>query len=122
MGNSIYGSVVRGMSDKRKYDIKSGRTIRMEAGELSNPILASWTTAFVRSIIGECLHEISKMNGKVVSVTTDGFITDIKDLEGKLEERMDKESLLREFKESRRMLSRDDTGLEIKHEGVGIIS
>lgn len=41
LGNSIYGSVVRGMSDKRKFDIKSGRTIRMEGGDLSNPILAS---------------------------------------------------------------------------------
>ena len=41
MGNSIYGAVVRGMRDKRKFDIKTGRTIRMEAGELSNPIIAS---------------------------------------------------------------------------------
>jgi hypothetical protein len=41
MGNSIYGSVVRGMSDKRKYDVKSGKSIRIEAGELSNPIIAS---------------------------------------------------------------------------------
>jgi hypothetical protein len=41
MGNSIYGSVVRGMNDKKKYDIKSGRNLRMEASDLSNPIIAS---------------------------------------------------------------------------------
>lgn len=41
MGNSIYGNLVRGMSNKRSFDPKSGRTIRMTATELSNPILAS---------------------------------------------------------------------------------
>jgi len=41
MGNSIYGGVVRGMADKRKFDIKTGRRLRMEGSDLSNPILAS---------------------------------------------------------------------------------
>jgi len=40
-GNSIYGSTARGISNKKKFDIKSGVTVRMEAGELSNPIIAS---------------------------------------------------------------------------------
>jgi hypothetical protein len=53
----------------------------MESSELSNPIISSWTTAFIRSIIGECLEKISKLKGKVVSVTTDGFITNIGNLE-----------------------------------------
>ncbi len=41
MGNSIYGSTVRGMSDKKHFDIQSGKTIRMAPGDLSNPIIAS---------------------------------------------------------------------------------
>lgn len=41
MGNSIYGNVVRGMSNKKKFDIKTGRTIRMEGGLLTSPIIAS---------------------------------------------------------------------------------
>jgi hypothetical protein len=41
MYNSVYGAVVRGMSDKRKFDIKTGKTLRMEGTFLSNPILAS---------------------------------------------------------------------------------
>lgn len=41
MGNSIYGGVVRGMADKKKFDIKSGKRVRMEGSDLSNPILAS---------------------------------------------------------------------------------
>lgn len=41
MGNSMYGAIVRGMADKRKFDIKSGKRIRMGGSDLSNPIMAS---------------------------------------------------------------------------------
>ena len=65
IGNSIYGSVVRGMGDKRKFDNKTGQTHRLNAHFLTNPLIASWLTAFIRSIIGECLHNIQKLGGKV---------------------------------------------------------
>jgi hypothetical protein len=81
MGNSIYGNVVRGMSHKLVFDSQSGQTQRVVGTELSNPILASMTTAFIRSVIGECLHNIQALGGKIVSVTTDGFITDLPNLE-----------------------------------------
>jgi hypothetical protein len=41
IGNSIYGSVVRGIGDKRKFDIRSGGTVRMVGDDLTNPIIAS---------------------------------------------------------------------------------
>lgn len=41
MGNSIYGNVVRGMSNKKSFDTLTGKFMRMKATELSNPILAS---------------------------------------------------------------------------------
>jgi hypothetical protein len=41
MGNSIYGSVCKGLSHKVRYDIKTDRMVRMEANEIANPILAS---------------------------------------------------------------------------------
>lgn len=41
IGNSIYGSVVRGIGDKRKFDVKSGGTVRMVGDDLTNPIIAS---------------------------------------------------------------------------------
>ena len=41
MGNSIYGNVVRGMSDKRSFDSITGKTFRVTGTPLSNPILAS---------------------------------------------------------------------------------
>jgi hypothetical protein len=41
IGNSIYGSIVRGIGDKRKFDIRSKGTIRMIGDNLTNPLIAS---------------------------------------------------------------------------------
>jgi len=118
LSNGIYGSVVRGIGNKRKFDIKSKGTVRMVGDELSNPLIASWTTAFIRSIIGECLHSIQQLGGLVVSVTTDGFITDVRDLESKISGRY----LIGEYKKLRIQLSGNDCGLEVKNSGKGIIA
>ena len=123
MGNSIYGNVVRGISNKKGFDTKSGKMLRMPASEISNPILASWITAFIRSVIGECLHNIHKLGGKVVSVTTDGFITDLPNLESKLLSLKEKEiPLFLQYRKLRLELSGKAESLEIKHSGKGIIS
>ena len=111
-GNSIYGNVVRGISNRKRFDVKTGRTIRMGATLLSNPLLASWTTAFIRSVIGECLHNIQYLGGSVVSVTTDGFITDVEDLENKLLKLSEsKITLLLEYRQIRDLLSGENSGL-----------
>lgn len=41
IGNSIYGSVVRGISNKKKFDIKTKATVRMTGDDLTNPFIAS---------------------------------------------------------------------------------
>lgn len=41
IANGLYGAIVRGMSDKRKYNNKTGEMFRMPAHELTNPIIAS---------------------------------------------------------------------------------
>lgn len=41
IGNSIYGSVVRGIASKMKFDIQSKGTVRMSGDELTNPLIAS---------------------------------------------------------------------------------
>lgn len=123
IGNSIYGNVVRGLSNKKSFDTMTGEMFRIKGTELSNPILASWTTAFIRSVIGECLHNISKLKGKVVSVTTDGFITNIADLESKLLNLKEEEEipLLTKYRSLRKDLGGCDA-LEVKKEGLGILS
>ena len=120
LGNGLYGNIVRGMANKKQYDSITKQMSRVNATPLSNPILASGTTAFIRSVIGECLHNIQLLNGKVVSVTTDGFITNIEDTILTLDPKHT--VMLRKFREIRVKLSGDPTALEIKTEGKGILS
>lgn len=122
LGNSIYGLVVRGISNKRKFDIRSKQTVRMEGNDLSNPIIASWITAFIRSVIGEMLHNVNLLGGKVVSVTTDGFITDIPDLESKLLKLKKGNKLLMAYRDAREALFGNPSALELKNSGTGLMS
>lgn len=56
------------------------------------------------------------MGGKVVSVTTDGFITDIKDLESKLLAlKPEKIPLFLLYRDLRYDLSESKDALEVKH-------
>jgi hypothetical protein len=76
-------------------------------------------------VIGECLHNIQKLGGKIVSVTTDGFITDIEDLETKLLTLSPEYiPLLLKYRSLRLDLTDgvSDEALEIKSSGKGIIS
>ena len=68
--------------------------------------------------MGECLHTIQNVGGSVVSVTTDGFITNVGQLESKLSENY----LFSEFKSIREELSQNNQGLELKNSGRGIIA
>ena len=123
MGNSIYGNVVRGISSKKSFDSLTGKMFRVSGTELSNPILASWTTAFIRSVIGECLHNIHKLGGRVVSVTTDGFITDLVDLENKLLTLPEEDTILfTKYRNLRFELANESNALEVKSSGRGILS
>lgn len=67
--------------------------------------------------MGEALHTIQGLKGKVVSITTDGFITDIPDLESKITG-----VLTNKYRELRLDLSGDPNAYELKTEGRGIIS
>ena len=125
LGNGGYGLLCKGFSDKRSFDIESKSTKRMPANDISNIILGGVTTALARCIIGELLHNISVLGGKAVSVTTDGFITDIENLEdcirnSKLEGISTK--FLDLYRKTREGLSGDPNALELKTSVVGLLS
>lgn len=131
IGNSVYGQVSMGISGKKSFDIKTNSYLQVSGGDLSNPILASYITGFARSLIGECLNNVMLLNGSVISVTTDGFITDISDLEDKILGLSDINTpCLKLYRDIRRLLTTfddvnvfDASGLEVKNvETLGIIS
>lgn len=126
IGNSIYGLTAMGLSGKSSFDIKTQQPVRIYGGPYTNPLIASYTTAFVRSVISECLQNIDLLGGHVISVTTDGFITNIVDLEDKLM-RLDKNKtvLFRMYKVLRSNLTDglSDDALELKQTDTeGILS
>jgi hypothetical protein len=123
-GNAGYGLVCQGLSSKRKYDIKSKGMVVMSGGEISNPVIASSITGFIRSVISETLNNIEYLGGRVLSVTTDGFITDIENLEDKLLNLDYKKiMLLKYYRVLRSILSGDPSAYELKHvEKEGLLS
>lgn len=130
IGNSIYGAIAMGISRRKGYDIKTGTHVAIEGGVLSNPILASYITGFARALIGECMHNIHMLKGRVVSVTTDGFITNLADLEDSLlSSEIVKHDCLNLYRKVREFLTTfddcksDKRGLEIKNvERLGLVS
>jgi hypothetical protein len=68
------------------------------------------------------MQKISTLGGKVVSCTTDGFITNISNLEAKLLKVSTELPLFTAYKKIRDELSGDPSCLELKHEGTGLMS
>jgi hypothetical protein len=126
IGNSIYGLTAMGLSGKSSFDIKTQQPVRIYGGAYTNPLIASYTTAFVRSVISECLNNLELLGGHVISVTTDGFITNIANLEEKLLcLEPDKTVLFRMYKYLRSRLTNQlsDEALELKQTDTeGILS
>lgn len=74
-GNSVYGRLAMGLRDKRVFDIQTGYTRPLEPGELTDPYLAAFVTGTARALLSALLIGIPKDN-TVISLTTDGFISD----------------------------------------------
>jgi hypothetical protein len=85
--------------------------------------------------MGECLNNVDKLGGKAISVTTDGFLTNIEGLEDKILENdsLNKDCLMlyrdirsrltAVFDDKGVVIKSDDRALEIKKEdGEGLLS
>jgi len=128
IGNSIYGQSAMGLSGKKSFDIKTKSFVNVKGDFLSNPVIASYITGFTRAVVSECLSNASLLNARVVSVTTDGFITDLENMEDKLN-KLDNTQCFKAYQNIRKVLTTDEngnfdqTGLEIKiSETLGILS
>ncbi len=75
IGNSLYGKCAQGLGEKTGFDVASGLSKKIGPSAVTNPYMAAHTTGFIRAVIGELLHKIPA-HRTVVSVTTDGFLTD----------------------------------------------
>lgn len=74
IGNSLYGKLGQGLRDKTAFDVSNGISSPIKPSEITNPYLAAYVTGFARALMSEMLNGVP--TGKtVVSVTTDGFLT-----------------------------------------------
>lgn len=75
IGNSLYGKTAQGLRSKTAFELASGLSKDIPRSAVTNPYFAAHTTGFIRAVISELLASVPT-NRQVISVTTDGFLTD----------------------------------------------
>ena len=115
MGNSVYGKLAQGLQRKRVFDSRSEQSRVMPPSNLTQPYLAAYTTSLLRAVLGEILHNIPS-HRTVVSATTDGFISNVRESELNLSGR-----LCKYFKTLRKVLTKDASILENKHVATQVL-
>ncbi|MGN5085758.1 hypothetical protein ACTG2N_17690 [Aeromonas hydrophila] len=121
VGNSLYGKLAQGLSDKTAFDTATGLSKKIGPSAVTNPYMAAHTTGLIRAVCGELLHRILS-HRTVVSVTTDGFLTD-----APLEELDQTGPLCRRYQALCQQLHGGESGepvpmLELKHHARQIVS
>ena len=110
VGNSTYGKTAQGLRQKRVYNLHKDDMEVLPPSKITQPYFASFITSFTRAVLGEILNGFSD-RVQVFSVTTDGFLSNARDLEIQQATTGD---LFKAFSDARGKLD-DNPPLEIKH-------
>ena len=79
IANAGIGQMARGLNQKTRYDLNSNSQKPLPSGELVSPLFAGWITSYIRTTLSEMLNRHD--DDKIISCTTDGFISAKKDLD-----------------------------------------
>ena len=109
--NSTYGKTAQGLRERRIYDLRDKTTKKLEQSKITNPVYASFITAFCRGTLSEIMNNLPQ-DVDIFSVTTDGFLTTATP---KQMEKATQGILSRYYKSSRRILSDTEKIYEVKH-------
>ena len=74
LGNSLNGKLGQGIKGTTSYNTRNDRRIEIEPSPITNPYLAAHVTGLIRALVSELIGSVPH-RWTVVSVTTDGFIT-----------------------------------------------
>ncbi len=83
-GNSGYGKIAQGIArykttsgnhSKKTFNSRTGESTELEESQISNPVFAAMITGLLRAIVSEILANLPQ-NITVLSVTTDGWLSD----------------------------------------------
>jgi hypothetical protein len=75
IANSLYGKLGQGVHARATYDPRTGGSKQLPPSGVTQPLFAAFTTGLVRAAIFEMLNSLPA-GRMVVSVSTDGFLTD----------------------------------------------
>ena len=113
--NSVYGKTAQALRPKTVFDTRRGASAQLKPSVFTNPAIAAHVTGFIRAILAEILNRLPR-HRSVLSVTTDGFLSDATedeiDLSGPLCQRF--QQLCEQIVPGSKML-------EIKHEVAQVI-
>lgn len=74
LGNSCYGKTAQGLKPKRVFNTRTMKSEQLPPSQITNAPMAAHITGFVRATLAEQLNAIPT-HFKIISVTTDGFLT-----------------------------------------------
>ncbi|HAM9330204.1 TPA: hypothetical protein IDY35_001935 [Escherichia coli] len=74
IGNSLYGKLAQGLRAKTAFDTARGLNRSLPPSSVTQPFFAAHVTGFIRAVVGELMNSLPS-DSSVVSVTTDGFLT-----------------------------------------------
>ncbi|WP_049027756.1 DNA polymerase [Enterobacter roggenkampii] len=74
IGNSLYGKLAQGFRAKTAFDTARGLNRSLPPSSVTQPFFAAHVTGFIRAVVGELMNALPS-DSSVVSVTTDGFLT-----------------------------------------------
>ena len=109
--NSTYGKTAQGLRERRVYDLRDKDTKRLEPSKITNPVYASFITAFCRGVLGEIMNRLPE-DVAIFSVTTDGFLTTATDEQMKAAAR---DTLSKYYMSARQALTGNESVYEVKH-------
>ncbi|HCI5439547.1 TPA: hypothetical protein NPM40_004751 [Enterobacter roggenkampii] len=74
IGNSLYGKLAQGLRAKTAFDTARGLNRSLPPSSVTQPFFAAHVTGFIRAVVWELMNGLPS-DSSVVSVTTDGFLT-----------------------------------------------
>lgn len=124
-GNSVYGKTAQAVAGMRSvnpdrsryFDTQSGSRLDLPPGKLTNPVHAALTTSILRAVVSEILSNLPHER-VVLSVTTDGFLTDATLVEALA---ACSGPLSSWFKQALAIVAPDKALLEVKHQATKVI-
>jgi len=75
IGNGLYGKLAQGLHAKNVFDTRTEKSVELPHSVLTNEVMAAMATGFIRAVLAEVLAGLPN-HRNVLSVTTDGFLTD----------------------------------------------